>query len=209
MRFKPYLIISKSSWPSDLDKDIYLTPWSRYHAYGVGILFGWLILAERKGNGFKKFVQKRKILGYSIIFALWALSLFTLYFTIYGFSDICFQVDMTKYQQSIIDVYYQPSQKWDLLSGCFSNPGAVYFWNATHRAIWAFALGLLIFLCDCGFGSFIHSFLSFKVEFDRVQMINVRFKGLEYSRETVFRRLYLPLQYYCSLSELGDGILLH
>ncbi|CBY39986.1 unnamed protein product, partial [Oikopleura dioica] len=150
----------------DMANDTYMRPWARYDAYGVGILFGWLILAERKGNGFKNFVKNNKIVGYMVVIALWFLSLFLLYFTIFGFSGWCFLVDFENLWDKRIDLYYESldptsSIKWDYITGCSSTNDSSAAWNALHRAVWAFALGLLIFLCDSGFGFTINSFLSF------------------------------------------------
>ena len=152
-----------------MEGDVYMRPWARYHAYGVGILFGWLILAERKGNGFKNFVKNNKIVGYMVVIALWFVSLFLLYFTIYGFSGWCFQVDFENLWDKRVDLHYEESVKWDYITGCSSTNDSSAAWNALHRPLWAFALGLLIFLCDCGFGFAINSFLSFTVRIYRIK----------------------------------------
>lgn len=146
---------------TDMVSDVYMRPWYRYHAYGVGILFGWLILEERKENGFKNFVKNNKVVGYMVVTALWFISLFLLYFTIFGFSGWCFQVDFENLWEKRVDLYYEEPVKWDFITGCSSNNDSSAAWNALHRAVWAFALGLLIFLCDTGFGFMINHFLSF------------------------------------------------
>jgi hypothetical protein len=153
---------------TDMVSDVYMRPWYRYHAYGVGILFGWLILEERKENGFKNFVKNNKVVGYMVVTALWFISLFLLYFTIFGFSGWCFQVDFENLWEKRVDLYYEEPVKWDFITGCSSSNDSSAAWNALHRAVWAFALGLLIFLCDTGFGFMINHFLSFTVKFFRI-----------------------------------------
>ena len=49
-----------TSWPSqDRALDPYYPPWARYHSHGVGVLFGWLLLAERKNGLISRFLDRR------------------------------------------------------------------------------------------------------------------------------------------------------
>ena len=54
--------------------DNYLRIWSRYHVYGLGILFGWLIIELKNGHKFGKFLKSTKgavLLWYVSLALLW------------------------------------------------------------------------------------------------------------------------------------------
>ena len=44
-----------SAWPADRKHDPYFPVWARYHSHGVGVLFGWFLLEERRNQFFSKF----------------------------------------------------------------------------------------------------------------------------------------------------------
>ena len=90
-----YRIIT--SWPSqDRALDPYYPPWARYHSHGIGVLFGWLLLAERKRSLISNFLNRRSpVMRYAIIAATWIVTLGTLWFVIFGI-NYCFKVNWTE-----------------------------------------------------------------------------------------------------------------
>ena len=71
----------------------------------------------------------------------------------------CYKVDFTN-----PDLYNvtNPELKWNAMSGCASTNITASMWNASFRIIWGVGVGLLIVLCDLGYGFCIQSFLSAK-----------------------------------------------
>ena len=71
----------------------------------------------------------------------------------------CYKVDFTN-----PDLYNvtNPELKWNAMSGCASTNITASMWNASFRIIWGVGVGLLIVLCDLGYGYWIQSFLSGK-----------------------------------------------
>ena len=77
----------------DRELDPYMPPWARYHSHGVGVLFGWLLLSERKNQVISKFLRKRRaLIRVAIIFATWFVTLGTFWFIVFGL-NYCFKVN--------------------------------------------------------------------------------------------------------------------
>ena len=88
-----YRIYQYTLAPTDYEKNQYNPPWARYHAHGVGVLFGWLILAERQNQIISKFLKQQKLfIKWFIVVFAWGVSLSLLWFIIFGV-DQCFNVD--------------------------------------------------------------------------------------------------------------------
>ena len=73
--------------------DPYFPVWARYHSHGVGILFGWFLLEERRNQFFSNFLNRRRgLVKLLIILCLYSVGIFALYFPIYGI-NACFHVE--------------------------------------------------------------------------------------------------------------------
>ena len=82
-----------SAWPADRKHDPYFPVWARYHSHGVGVLFGWFLLEERRNQFFSKFLGRRRgLVKLLIILGLYSVGIFALYFPIYGI-NACFHVE--------------------------------------------------------------------------------------------------------------------
>ena len=82
-----------STWPQDQKHDPYFTPWARYHSHGIGILFGWIILNERKHGSIRNWLDKQKVWAkYLMITSAWMVSLGLMWFTVWG-PNLCFRVN--------------------------------------------------------------------------------------------------------------------
>ena len=79
--------------PEERELDPYGPPWARYHSHGVGVLFGWLLLAERK-NGIISRLLKRwsKATRFALILFAWIATLASLWFVVFGI-NYCFRVN--------------------------------------------------------------------------------------------------------------------
>ena len=85
-----------SAWPNDRKHDPYFTPWARYHSHGIGILFGWTILNERKNQTIKIWLNRQKsVLKWLIIGSAWACALGLMWITIW-LPNSCFRVNWKK-----------------------------------------------------------------------------------------------------------------
>ena len=62
----------------DLWLDDYARIWARYHVYGIGILFGWILSSNRAGNRFTKLVNSRHAVGRILVLLMWILCLLCL-----------------------------------------------------------------------------------------------------------------------------------
>ena len=86
----------KKPWPN-VDPcrkhDPYFPVWARYHSHGVGVLFGWFLLEERRNQFFSKFLGRRRgLVKFLIVLCLYSVGIFALYFPIYGINS-CFHVE--------------------------------------------------------------------------------------------------------------------
>ena len=82
-----------SSWQTDRKHDPYFPPWARYHSHGVGVLFGWLILEQRKNQIFTKIFRNRLLTRVITVTILWGISLTFLWLSLFGI-DSCFRVTL-------------------------------------------------------------------------------------------------------------------
>lgn len=151
-----------SSWPTDRKHDPYFPPWARYHSHGVGVLFGWLILQQRRSLTFTKCFRRRRLLKALVILVLWGISLTFLWLGLFGI-DSCFRV--TYKNEPAFGKLENADNIVERYDGCLTdgkgniNWEAVHWWNASYRIIWSVGLGILVFLCDLGYGYIINWFL--------------------------------------------------
>ena len=146
------------AYPDDYWLQPYFRIWGRYHVYGIGILFGWFISFYRSNGTVRTFLAKSRLREGIIITACWLLCAVTLFTSVYVITW-CYEVDFTN-----PDLYNatNPELKWNAMSGCASTNLSSSIWNASFRIIWGIGVGLLIVLCDLGYGFWIQSFLSAK-----------------------------------------------
>ena len=138
--------------------DSYTRLWGRYHVYGVGILFGWFILSYRSEGNIRAFLTKSRLRQVTIIVAMWVLCVSCLLIPVYLITW-CYEVDFTNPD---LTNGTHPEVKWNAMSGCASTNLTSSFWNASFRIVWGVGVGLLIVLCDMGYGFCIQSFLAAK-----------------------------------------------
>lgn len=176
-----------TQWPQDRELDPYMPPWARYHSHGVGVLFGWLLLAERKEQIISKFLRRRRpLLRYTLVLMTWAITLGTFWFIVFGL-NYCFKVNWTEEGKYVAPIdfskypgtgsqYSKYLRKFffdlilpsvESLEGCMTKDGkmdwtAVSIWNGSFRAMWSIALSVMVILCDMRFGLLINWFLSSK-----------------------------------------------
>ena len=159
-----------------------MPPWARYHSHGVGVLFGWLLLSERKNQVISKFLRKRRTLvRLALILVTWVIVLATFWFIIFGL-NYCFKVNWVEEGNFLAPIDFNSneiskSQKGLIKSqciysvesfeGCMTKNGkmdwtAVSIWNGSFRALWSTVLSIMIILCDMRYGFLINWFLSCK-----------------------------------------------
>ena len=79
--------------PEERELDPYGPPWARYHSHGIGVLFGWALLAERRTGIISKFLKSRtKFRRSGLVLFVWAVTLTSLWWTIFGI-NYCFRVN--------------------------------------------------------------------------------------------------------------------
>ena len=92
--FQTYRVYT--AWPQDRLLDPYMPPWARYHSHGVGVLFGWVLLAERRNKIISSFLNRRKtMVRFALVSAAWIATLASLWWLIFG-PNYCFRVNWTE-----------------------------------------------------------------------------------------------------------------
>ena len=203
-----------SAWPADRKHDPYFPVWARYHSHGVGILFGWFLLEERKNQFFSKFLGRRGgLVKFLIVLGLYSVAVFTLYFPIYGI-NACFHVE---WEDGVGDYFNVSTSKTHIIlrfktyehilvesvSGCMTKNGeldwvAISIWNAIHRPLWCIGVGTIAVICDLNYGFLINWFLSCKVKFDKSNE-SVEYVVLDQSQRG-FLSIFQPLLFVAKLS---------
>lgn len=156
-----------TQWPNDRELDPYMPPWARYHSHGVGVLFGWLLLSERKNQVISKFLRKRRtLIRVALILATWIVTLGTFWFIVFGL-NYCFKVNWVEEGNFLAPIDFNSTEIIESFEGCMTKNGkmdwtAVSIWNGSFRALWSAALSIMIILCDMRYGFLINWFLSCK-----------------------------------------------
>lgn len=92
--FQTYRVYT--AWPQDRLLDPYMPPWARYHSHGVGVLFGWVLLAERRNKIISSFLNRRKtMVRFALVSFAWIVTLASLWWLIFG-PNYCFRVNWTE-----------------------------------------------------------------------------------------------------------------
>ena len=139
---------------TDFWLDDYFRLWARYHVYGLGILFGWLMTSVRRGNKLTKLLKKRRILRLVTVVCLWLCCIVCLLVPLY-LMNACFKVDKTNPD------YIDNEAKWSTFE-CVTSNEASAIWNASFRIMWGTGIGVFVLLCDQGYAFFIQTFLAAK-----------------------------------------------
>ena len=82
------------------------------------------------------------------VFVLWTVAIFCMFFANYG---IVFCYNVETLNNNYMDV---------ITSGCATTKLGAAFWNALYRPMWAIGVGMMIYLCDMGYGLIINDFFS-------------------------------------------------
>jgi hypothetical protein len=78
--------------------DNYFRIWARYHVYGIGVLFGWLILETKSKKTIPKFLGKSKIFEIFAVLGSWMICAVCLIIPTFLMSW-CFEVDYTNLER--------------------------------------------------------------------------------------------------------------
>ena len=139
--------------------DPYFTIWGRYHVYGIGILFGWFISSYRTTGSLTRFLAKSAVSRSVTVLTAWVVCAACLIIPMY-LMTWCFTVDFTNTEA--LSNTTHPEMKWEAVTGCAASNVSSSIWNASHRIMWGIGVGVLIILCDVGYGFIAQTFLAAK-----------------------------------------------
>ena len=111
----------------------YFELWARFHPYGIGILFGWLMKNLRQKDLAKTALNRCVML--SILFTGIGLCFLTWYGAALFHTPDLSDKSLINFNGLII------STRMDMA-----------VWNAFARSLWAIGVGLIVVACDTGFG---------------------------------------------------------